>query len=73
MRLTAYLRGIDLIDVEIHAGRINVAVFQPRPDDAPSDAPMLEASGGGLAERAEPMQPDTPVMGFGTRPESRVQ
>jgi hypothetical protein len=71
MRLNLYLRGVDLLDVELHAGRVNVAVFQPRPDDAPN-GPKLEATSGGQFEQAEPMQPDTPVFGYGTRPESRA-
>lgn len=66
MRLNLYLRGIDLLDVEVHAGRVNVAVFQPREDDPPpNDGPTLQATGGGLAERAEAFEPDTSVMGFG--------
>lgn len=66
MRLNLYLRGIDLLDVEVHAGRVNVAVFQPREDDAPTDGgPTIQATGGGLVERAEPFEPDTSVMGFG--------
>lgn len=37
MRINVYLRGIDLIDVEFHAGSkglyLDLNVFQPRKDD----------------------------------------
>lgn len=66
MRLNVYLRGIDIIDIELHAGRVNVAVFQPRDGDEPGAPPKIEATSGGQFEHAGgTSEPDTAVMGFG--------
>lgn len=68
-RLTLYLRGIDLIDVEFHAGSkglyLDVNVFKPREDEQPP-AGTLEGASQHDFERAEPLnEPDTRVrVGF---------
>lgn len=61
MRLTLFWRGRPLFGVDLVA---------QSPEDEPG-GPTLQA-GAALQdlERAERMQPDTSVMGFGLRPES---
>lgn len=70
MRWTVYLRGIDLIDVELHAGKATVAVFQPREDDSTDEGPTLQATAGGQFEAATVIEPDTKTFGYSQRPES---
>lgn len=77
MRLNLYLRGIDLIDVEVHVGSkglyLDVNVFQPREEEkpAPADPTTADLSGtsSGSYERTDgPVwQDDQPVIvrGFG--------
>lgn len=73
MRFNVYLRGIDLIDVELHAGKATVAVFQPRKDDpAADDGPTLQATAGGQFETATVIEPDTKTFGYSQRPEARL-
>lgn len=65
MRLNLYWRGRDVVDIELH-------VWKQRADDEQKPKqPRLQATGGGMAERAERFgDPDTIVsFGFG-RPES---
>jgi hypothetical protein len=69
VRLTLHWRGKPLLALDLTA---------QSPDDTPADhslePPMgLSASGGGVFDKAEPMQPDTAVFGFGTRPESETR
>jgi len=60
VRLNLYWRGWDLVDVEVH-------LVRRRPDDL-GEPLVLEASGNGQFELAEPMDtPDTSVrIGFGS-------
>lgn len=81
MRLNLYLRGIDLIDVEMHAGSkglyLDVNWFKPRtPEAVPADPPELTADRSGTPvgfyERAHGPQwdEDQPALvqgGFGFR------
>lgn len=64
MRFTLHWRGKPLVAVDLAA---------QSPDDQPDAGPPLQAASS-LQDvtRAEPMQPDTSVFGFGTRPESRA-
>jgi hypothetical protein len=65
MRLNLYWRGRDVIDVEVH-------LWRKREDDQPDNGPTLRAAGHLQdADRAEMVRPDTFVVGFGLRPESR--
>lgn len=66
MRLSLHWRGRDVIDIDAH-------LWRKRDDDQPDRGPTLQAAAHlEDADRAEPAQPDTPVFGFGTRPESRT-
>lgn len=61
LRLNLYWRGRDVIDVEVH-------LWKKREDSDQPEPPKLEASSGGLQERAEPFGgPDTAVS-FGFTP-----
>jgi hypothetical protein len=61
MRLTLHWRGRPLLAVDLVA---------TSPEDDPG-GPTLEAAGNLQAsDLAEPMEPDTRVIGFGARPES---
>ena len=63
MRLNLYLRGIDLIDVELHVGSkglyVDLNVFKPREegggpaDDAKATTADLSGTASGSFERAE--------------------
>lgn len=67
MRLNWYWRGIDVIDVEVHANCLRVEVFSPREDEQ-GDAPRIEAAGHlAASEIAEPIEPDTSTFGFSRR------
>ncbi len=65
MRLTLHWRGKPLLALDLTA---------QSPDEQDGDKslepPMgLSASGGGVFDRGEPMEPDTSVFGFSSRPE----
>lgn len=76
MRLNLYWRGVDLLDVELHAGAkglyLDLNVFQPRDSDEPEGRPTLTAA----AHPVDVSRADGPVwaddqpavvrLGFGT-------
>lgn len=83
MRLNLHLRGIDLIDVELHCGSrgfyLDLNVFQPGEDDTAKDTPPplaqkadLSGTASGSYDRASgPVwEDDQPVVvrGFGFQP-----
>ena len=68
MRLALHWRGRPLLAIDLQA----MSPEDPAPVDRSLDPPMgLSGASGGDLERADQdQQPDTRVMGFGTRPES---
>ena len=58
MRINVYWRGRDVIDIELH-------IWKRREDSAQDDGPTLQASGGGLQERAEPYGDPMTQVSFG--------
>lgn len=65
MRIALHWRGHPLLTLDL------LAQSPAGDDDRSLEPPMgLSASGGGMFDQAEPMDPDTRVLGFGPRPES---